>query len=77
MYDVLGREVAVLVNEKREAGNYSVQFNGTGLGSGVYFYRIQVRPLDTSVGPASPAGRRDSKNGSGDFVATKKFLLMK
>ncbi len=70
VYDLLGREVAVLVNEKREAGNYSVQFNGTGLGGGVYFYRIQVRPLDTSVG-------RDSKNGSGDFVATKKFLLMK
>lgn len=41
VYDVLGREVSVLVNEKREAGVHEVKFDGTRLASGVYFYRIQ------------------------------------
>jgi hypothetical protein len=40
VYDMLGREVAVLVNEKKEPGNYTLTFDGSGLGSGVYFYRL-------------------------------------
>jgi photosystem II stability/assembly factor-like uncharacterized protein len=40
VYDLLGREVTVLVNERKPSGNYHVQFNATGLASGVYFYRI-------------------------------------
>jgi hypothetical protein len=40
VYDILGREVAVLVNERKAAGNYSVQFNASGLGSGVCMYRL-------------------------------------
>ena len=40
VYDVLGREVAVLVNEKKAAGSYTARFEGTGLASGVYFYRL-------------------------------------
>jgi sialate O-acetylesterase len=42
VYDLLGREVAVLVNEKKEPGNYEVQFDGSGLSSGVYFYRMKA-----------------------------------
>jgi hypothetical protein len=42
VYDILGREVSVLVNEKREAGAYEVKFDGSNLASGVYFYRIQA-----------------------------------
>ena len=42
VYDILGREVATLVNEEKPAGNYEVEFNGKGLSSGVYFYRIQA-----------------------------------
>jgi hypothetical protein len=38
--DLLGREVAVLVNERKAPGSYSVEFDGTGLSSGVYFYRL-------------------------------------
>jgi hypothetical protein len=42
VYDLLGREVAVLVNERKNAGTYEVQFDGSKLASGVYFYRIQA-----------------------------------
>ena len=38
VYDVLGREVATLVNEKQNAGKHSVNFNGASLASGIYFY---------------------------------------
>jgi bacillolysin len=38
--DLLGREVAVLVNERKEPGSYQVQFDGSGLASGVYFLRL-------------------------------------
>jgi len=41
IYDIAGREVKTLVNEFRQAGYYTVDFNGTSLASGVYFYRIQ------------------------------------
>ena len=55
VFDVLGREVAVLVQEYLKAGQYNVTFNAEGLPSGVYLYRIQA----------------------GDFVATKRLLLLK
>jgi len=55
VYDILGREVAVLVNEKKAPGNYQVTFDGSNLASGVFFYRFQA----------------------GDFVATKRLLLLK
>ncbi len=42
VYDLLGRLVKTLVNEFKEAGSYDVQFDGTGLASGVYFYRIEA-----------------------------------
>ena len=55
VYDILGREISVLVNEKKDAGVHEVKFDGSELASGVYFYRIQA----------------------GDYVATKKLVLMK
>ena len=55
VYDILGREVATLVNVQKVTGNYEVQFNAAKLASGVYFYRMQA----------------------GDFVETKKLLLLK
>jgi len=42
VYDMLGREVAVLVDERKEPGSYSVTFDASGLASGVYFYRIRA-----------------------------------
>jgi hypothetical protein len=42
VYDILGREIKTLVNEIRQAGKYSVEFDGNNFASGVYFYRIQA-----------------------------------
>ena len=42
VYDVIGREAATLVNEMKEAGSYSVQFNASHLSSGIYFYSIKA-----------------------------------
>jgi hypothetical protein len=55
VYDVLGNEIATLVNEEIPVGSYDVGFNAINLPSGVYFYKIQA----------------------GDFVETKKMILMK
>jgi len=42
VYDMLGREVAVLVNEKKQPGSYQVSFDGSALASGVYIYRLMA-----------------------------------
>ncbi|KAA0237501.1 MAG: T9SS C-terminal target domain-containing protein [Chlorobiota bacterium] len=67
VYDVLGNEVATLVNEEKPAGSYEVEFNShsdegqnlpagrQGLSSGIYFYTLQA----------------------GNFTQTKKLILMK
>jgi hypothetical protein len=40
IYNLLGQEVATLVNKKQVAGRYEVEFNASSLVSGVYFYRL-------------------------------------
>jgi len=40
IFDILGREVRTLVNQKQQPGNYKVEFNATNLSSGTYFYRL-------------------------------------
>jgi hypothetical protein len=74
VYNALGQQVAQLANEQQRAGYHNVVFRGDGLASGVYFYRLSV----------SPTARRDlvvptdSRDGqAGDFVASKKLLLLK
>ncbi len=42
VYDILGNEVAALVNEQRPVGSYEVEFNAAGLASGIYYYKIQA-----------------------------------
>jgi parallel beta-helix repeat protein len=39
-YDVVGREIATLVNEQKQAGNYTVPFDASDIASGVYFYKL-------------------------------------
>jgi hypothetical protein len=55
IYNNIGEEVATLVSEEKTPGRYSVQWNGRGAASGVYYYRIVA----------------------GDFVVTKKLVLLK
>jgi len=63
IYDVLGNEIATIVNEEKPAGSYEVEFDGDGLTSGIYFFRLQA---------GSPSA------GSGQsFVETKKMVLLK
>ena len=42
VYDMLGREVVILVNGEKPTGNYEVKFDGSNLPSGVYFYRLSA-----------------------------------
>ena len=42
IYDALGKELSTLVNQKQNAGTYKVDFDGSGLSSGVYFYTMFV-----------------------------------
>jgi 5-hydroxyisourate hydrolase-like protein (transthyretin family) len=62
VYDVLGNEVATLVNEEQTAGEYEVEFNTSSsfrlvrnLTSGIYFYQLKA----------------------GDYIQTKKMILLK
>ena len=42
MFDVLGNEIATLVNEEKPAGVYEINFNSNKLASGVYLYKLQA-----------------------------------
>ncbi|MCK6615819.1 MAG: T9SS type A sorting domain-containing protein [Ignavibacteriaceae bacterium] len=42
IYDILGKEIAVLVNEEKEAGEYEVLFDGSNAASGIYFYHLST-----------------------------------
>lgn len=73
IYNILGQEVATLVDENKAAGKYDVQFDGSQLSSGVYFYRLTTG--DPSTGsPSSP--QTSSPKGQG-FISTKKLMLVK
>jgi len=70
VHDMLGREVRMLVIEKKAAGSYSVILNGAGLSTGVYVYRLTARPLDFTAG-------RDARSGPGTFVQARTILLLR
>jgi hypothetical protein len=63
IFNALGQEVALLVNERKEAGNYQTTWNASNAPSGVYFYRLQA-------GEASTGSARG-------FVQTRKLLIVK
>jgi len=48
VYDMLGREVATLVDEIQKAGNYKITFDGKFLSSGVYIYKLQSKSFNQS-----------------------------
>lgn len=55
IYNTLGQEVKILVDEIKPAGSYTAEFNAMELPSGIYIYRMQA----------------------GDYVSSKKMLLIK
>ena len=42
IFDVLGREIATLVNKQQQPGNYKINFNANNLASGIYFYMLKA-----------------------------------
>jgi len=42
VYDLLGREVTTLLNEVKQPGTYTVQWDASNTASGVYYYRLQA-----------------------------------
>ncbi len=68
--DVLGQEIATLVDGREEPGTRSIRWNAGGLASGVYFYRLQVCPLDATFG-------RNSLSGAREYVQTRRLLLLR
>jgi hypothetical protein len=46
VFDLLGRNLATLINEKQSAGNHQTNFNASNLSSGTYFYRLQTKSKD-------------------------------
>lgn len=42
IYDMLGREIEILVDKEQKTGTYSIRFNGSQLSSGIYFYKLEV-----------------------------------
>ncbi len=58
IFDALGRQVSVLVNEEKTAGNHEIQFNARDLSSGIYFYRIQVRQISSGQSTISSETRK-------------------
>lgn len=65
VYDLLGREVATLVDGIRGAGTHGIQVDGSHLATGMYVYRLSAIPV-----------ARDETFPQG-FIATKKFLLVR
>lgn len=62
VYDILGKEVSVLVNGQLDAGEFEADWNAAEFTSGIYFYRIEARQDGSSTG---------------DFVRTAKMVLVK
>jgi hypothetical protein len=63
VYDILGNEIAILMDEEKPVGTYELTWNAEGLPSGVYFYQLRA------VDPLSGSGQ--------GFVETKKMVLLK
>ena len=42
VYDILGREVVTIINERQQPGYYEVEFNAANLSSGIYFYKLKA-----------------------------------
>lgn len=64
VYDILGRKIANLIHEQRQAGDYSIPFDAQNYSSGIYFYRLHITPID----------RRQTFD---EFITTRRMILLK
>jgi hypothetical protein len=70
IYDIIGSEIATLVNEEKIAGKYEINFDASSLASGVYIYRIVIHSDKLQAGdPSASSGQV--------FVSSKKMILLK
>jgi hypothetical protein len=65
VHNILGQKIATLVSEKQPPGRYQVQWDASGVPSGIYFYQLTVK----SRAPKSKALKT--------FIKTRKMVLMK
>ena len=75
VYDIVGNEIATLVNKELTAGEYEVEFSshsdeGQNLPSGVYFYQLRAGGSETNL----PAGQAGSEQV---IIQTKKMILLR
>ncbi|MFZ1322650.1 MAG: T9SS type A sorting domain-containing protein, partial [Ignavibacteria bacterium] len=61
IYDITGKYIKELVNQKQQSGNYEVKFDGSDLSSGVYFYKLTLETV----------------SGGKEFSETKRMILLK
>ena len=62
VYDILGNNVATLMNDYLSAGDYKIEFNASELPSGIYFYQLKATPVGGQAG---------------NYLETKKMVLLK
>ena len=86
IFNTLGEKVGEIHNGEADAGNHEARFDAGDLASGVYLYRLQVRPLNVLPSGTSPTGGsaqngavmgRDPMSGAGEFVLTRGLLLLR
>lgn len=65
VFNVLGKEIATLINEQVMAGKHKIDFNASGLSSGVYFYKLLVSDLQSKDGKME------------NFAETRKMILLR
>ncbi len=76
IFNLVGQEVAMLVDEERQAGRYEVRWDASGFATGVYFYRLQASTTSRHVGTPSQVLGTPSRR-AGEVVEMKKLILLR